>query len=139
MDFELFSDIDENFSISLMENGEQVRVIDVHPKTGSKMDRPTALEIAEGICNKKIPTTKAEFFEFMEDDDYEKFVIGKAQVDSVVKGAGLANASEDFRSFHIFLLKLEMINDFAFKEKEIDTLTKFCKLFELSVIPSYEE
>jgi hypothetical protein len=139
MEFVLFSDIDNNFSISLMEDEKQVKLIEVHPETGEKMDRPTALALAEQLCNVVLPKSKAEFISFMNEDDYEKFVIAKATVEEEIRNVGIANTSPDTRSFHAILLKMDMLQDFTFKEKELETLTKFCKVFDLSVIPNHEE
>lgn len=137
MDFQLFSDIDDNFSISLMENDKQIKLIEVHPDTGEKMDRPTALALAEKICNVVIPNTKSEFFEFMQEDDYEKFAIGKATIEEDVRRIGLVNASPETKSFYSILLKMDMVPQFVFTEKEMETLTAFCKVFDLSVIPNH--
>lgn len=137
MDFELFSDIDDNFSISLMENGEIIRLIETHPKTGLKMDRPTALDLAEELCNVKIPKNKIEFFSFMQEDDYEKFAIAKGSVTRMM--ANDAEVSEDNRAFYTIILKMDMLPDFTFTERELETLTKFCKVFDLSVIPNREK
>lgn len=137
MDFELFSDIDDNFSISLMENGEQIKLIEVHPKTGMKMDRPTALDLAEELCNVKIPKSKIELFEFMQEEDYDKFVLAKGIITK--KMANAAETDADTRAFYAMLLKMDMLPDFTFTERELETLTKFCKVFDLSVIPNYEK
>ena len=137
MDFELFSDIDDNFSISLMENGEMVKTVEIHPKTGLKMDRPTALNLAEELCNVKVPKNKIEFFQFMQEDDYEKFAMAKGTITRMM--ANEAEVSEDNRAFYTMLLKMDMLPDITFTEKEMETLTKFCKVYNLSVMPSYEE
>ena len=137
MDFQLFSDIDDNFSISLMENDEQIKLIEVHPETGEKMDRPTALELAEKLCNRKVPKTKIEFFEYMQEDDYEKFAIAKGEITRMM--ANDSEVSTDNRAFYTILLKMDMLPDITFTEKEMETLTKFCKVYNLSVMPSYEE
>jgi len=137
MDFELFSDIDDNFSISLMENGEMVKTIETHPKTGLKMDRATALDLAEELCNVKVPKNKIEFFQFMQEDDYEKFAIAKGEITRMM--ANDSEVSTDNRAFYTMLLKMDMLPDITFTEKEMETLTKFCKVYDLSVMPSYEE
>ena len=137
MDFELFSDIDDNFSISLMENGEMVKAIETHPKTGLKMDRATALDLAEELCNVKVPKNKIEFFQFMQEDDYEKFAIAKGEITRMM--ANDSEVSTDNRAFYTILLKMDMLPDITFTEKEMETLTKFCKVYNLSVMPSYEE
>ena len=136
MDFQLFSDIDDNFSISLMENDEQIKLIEVHPETGEKMDRPTALELAEKLCNRKVPKTKIEFFEYMQEDDYDRFALAKGLLTQ--EAANVSGMDEDRRAFYTILLKFDMLSNFTFTEREVETLTKFCKIFNLSVIPDYE-
>lgn len=138
MDFDLFSDIDENFSISLMENGEQIKLIEVHPETGGKMDRQAALKLAEELCNKKMPESKEELFNLMSEEDFDKFVMARAEVEELVRSSGLVNVEEDFRNFHGLILKLDLVSDFIFSKREIDVLKKFCKVFNLSVVPDYE-
>ena len=137
MDFELFSDIDDNFSISLMENGEQIKIIEKHPTTGLLMNREVALSLAEELCNVKVPKNKIEFFQFMQEKDYEKFALAKGSITRMMVNGTEGN--EDTLAFYALLLKMDMLPDFTFSERELETLTKFCKVFNLSVIPDHTE
>ena len=139
MEYVLFSDIDENFSINLISNGEEVRVIHEHPHTKEKMNRDTALALAEELCNKKVPETKLQFFQSLQDDDFENFILGKSEIQSSVNSVGVTGLPENVKDTHILLLKMDMLPDFYFKEKEIKTLHEFCKRFDITAMPEVLE
>ena len=138
MRYELFSDIDDKFSIQFIDDaGEYLEVVEVHPETGEKMDRPAALEYAESITNKKLPKTKQEFFAQMTDDDYVRYLDAVSVVTAnFAKLDTLGDKAEDVKAQKVLIMKFEVRPDFEFTELDIETLTKLCKEFDISVIKS---
>lgn len=138
MKYTLFHDLEHNYSIQFIdEEGRVVDVLHEHPKTKLKMDRNTAVEVAEAISNPKPPKTKLEFFERMTDADYANYL----EAASVVSGrfaniAMLEEQASNIKAQKILFTKFELRPDFEFSEQDLKTLAAICKEFDISVIQS---
>jgi len=135
MDYTLFSDIDDFFSIVFTDDEGNTTVIDTHPVTGERMGRPAALEYAESIVNKKIPKTKQEFFGQMTDEDYVKYLEAVSVVSAnFTQLATLGDKADEVKAQKVLMMKFDIRNDFDFTEEDIHTLAQFCKEFGISVM-----
>lgn len=137
MQYNLFLDLDQNYGIQFFnDDGTEGATLFEHPKTKLKMDRNTALELAESISNPKPPKTKLELFERMTDEDYGNYL----EAVSVVKGRfdNLAILGDEekarVKAQNILFTKFELRPDFEFSDTDIQTLATICKDFNLSII-----
>ena len=137
MQYNLFLDLDQNYGIQFFnDDGTEGATLFKHPKTKLKMDRNTALELAESISNPKPPKTKLELFERMTDEDYGNYL----EAVSVVKGRfdNLAILGDEekarVKAQNILFTKFELRPDFEFSDTDIQTLATICKDFNLSII-----
>lgn len=137
MQYQLFSDLDQNFGIQFINDGVSGEIITEDPKTKQKMDRNRALEVAESICNPKPPKTKLEFFERMTDEDYGYYLEALPLISS--RFSNLENhpeRAENIKAQKILITKFELRPDFDLSDQDIKTLTALCKEFNISVIQS---
>lgn len=139
MKYQLFSDLDMNFGIHIMdeETGDFIREITEHPKTKKKLTRDEALEIAEDICNPKHPKTKSEFLNRMSDEDFKNFYFAKLDIDERFDAFPVKEIPEHISDQKVILAKFDFLQDFEFSEKEIKVLEQFCSMYNISIMAKY--
>ena len=131
MRYDLFHDLEYNFSIQFMnDDGTINNIISENPKTKNKMNREEAIELAESIVNPKDPKTKQEFFSMFSDEDYANYL-------EAVRIVNARYSSEHYdlntKEFKIILTKFDLRPDFEFSDQDIIVLRKFCKEFNISL------
>lgn len=139
MRYQLFSDLDMNFGIHIIdeETDQIIREIAEHPKTKKKLTRDEAIEIAEAICNPQHPKTKSEFLTRMSDEDFQNFYFAKLDVDERFDSFLVKEIPEHVSNQKMVLSKFDLLQDFEFSEKDIKTLEQFCSMYNISVMPKY--
>ena len=130
-------DIDDNAVITVLDGDDIIERITEHPKTRKKLNYYDAINLLEYFQNP--PSTKSEFFSAFTDLDYEKYYLGKVEIDRdyLAESKSMQGLTQQTKLLKVFISKLDALSDFAFTDDEIETSGVFCKRFSLSFSYKY--
>ena len=134
--YSVFSDLEDNWGIHFFRDGEEFpEEVKEHPKTKARFTREEAYAYAESILNPADPKTKEEFFSKFSDDDFEKYITAKLLIEDRFMSESRASGglSEKTRREKSVLSKIDILSNFDFTERDIETLKGFCEEFGMGI------